>query len=411
MNKIYTLENGLKVVFYQDKTKHIVMANLFVKFGGNNKKFYSDQEYTIKNGTAHFIEHLLIEHSIYGNSMTEFEKNNTISNGFTTKDTTEFYVNIVNDYLKEIEKLINIVNNPCFKKEDIEETRKAIIKEKMMSKDNYFAELDKINYECLFKNIKYPNILGEVKDIEKISYEEIKKCYETFYQPKNQILIISGNFNIEKVEELIEKTYKKLNKPNIDYQIEKIKEENKIVKNYSFIKKDVNMDYVSINYKINIEKYKKIKLLNLMSYISYFLDTIFGPTSKLYSELVKNNICSYNINYNFDIIDKFLIIKVGNYTNKDKEFIKYINEEINKRKVDKEMFLIKQKQSIIRLILREDSLFSMLEPFIENIIEYDYYKMDKIKDIEKLTFEEYSKKINELDFSNYCITKIIKEDS
>ena len=148
-----------------------------------------------------------------------------------------------------------------------------------------------------------------------------------------------------------------------------------------------------------------------MSYMSYFLDTIFGSTSKLYSELVKNNICSYNINYNFDIIDKFLIIKVGNYTNKDKEFIKYINEEINKRKVDKEMFLIKQKQSIIRLILREDSLFSMLEPFIENIIEYDYYKMDKIKDIEKLTFEEYSKKINELDFSNYCITKIIKEDS
>ena len=36
--KIYKLKDGLKLVFYQDKTKHIALASLFVMFGGKNKK-------------------------------------------------------------------------------------------------------------------------------------------------------------------------------------------------------------------------------------------------------------------------------------------------------------------------------------------------------------------------------------
>ena len=37
--------------------------------------------------------------------------------------------------------------------------------------------------------------------------------------------------------------------------------------------------------------------------------------------------------------------------------------------------------------------------------------MDKIKDIEKQTYEEYKEIIDKLDFNNYSITKIIKEES
>ena len=412
MNKIYTLKNGLKVVFYQDKSKHIVIANLFVKFGGNNKKFKeNNKEYIIKDGTAHFLEHLLIEHSIYGNSLVEFERNYTISNGFTTRKTTEFYINTVDNYKEEIVKLINVVNKPNFTKEDVEETRKAIIKEKMMSKDKHFLELEKITYNSLFKNIKFPNILGEVKDIETISYDEIKKCYDIFYQPKNQILIISGNFDIKEMEKLIEDTYKKINKKNINYEIEEIKESNEIVKKYDAISKDVHMNYVSLNYKINISNLSNIEQIKLTFYIMYYLDTILGPSSKTYSDMVKNNICTYNMNLGFEKIDEFLIIKIGNNTNQDDKLIEKIIEVLNKRKTDKKMFEMKKKESIIRLILREDNLFNMLEPFIENIIEYDYYEMDKIKDIEKQTYEEYKEIIDKLDFNNYSITKIIKEES
>ena len=33
----YTLDNGLKLILCSDNTKHCTIANLFVRFGGNNK--------------------------------------------------------------------------------------------------------------------------------------------------------------------------------------------------------------------------------------------------------------------------------------------------------------------------------------------------------------------------------------
>ena len=71
----YTLDNGLKLIFCNDNTKHCTIANLFVNFGGSNQNIIIDNEdIKIKNGMAHFMEHLLIEHSIYGNALNEFKK-------------------------------------------------------------------------------------------------------------------------------------------------------------------------------------------------------------------------------------------------------------------------------------------------------------------------------------------------
>ena len=51
----------------------------------------------------------------------------------------------------------------------------------------------------LLKNTNYKNNLGTIEDIRNIPYEEVRRCHELFYQPKNQMLIISGNFDIEEI--------------------------------------------------------------------------------------------------------------------------------------------------------------------------------------------------------------------
>ena len=69
------MKNGPKVVLYQDTSKHVAFASLYVMFGGDVKKAKIDgKEYKIPNGIAHFIEHLLIEHSKYGNFLLDMEK-------------------------------------------------------------------------------------------------------------------------------------------------------------------------------------------------------------------------------------------------------------------------------------------------------------------------------------------------
>lgn len=407
----YELDNGLKLILCNDNTKHCTIANLFIKFGGNNKNIIvNNKEKNIQNGTAHFIEHLLIEHSIYGNALLEFSKKHTFSNGFTNDIKTEFYINSVSDFENDLIKLINIVNNSKFTKEDVEETRSAIIKEKMMDTDNNFRQLHKLDYECLFNEIKYPNVLGEIEDIQSISYEDIKLCYDTFYSPNNQILVISGKFNPKKIKKIVEDTYKKIDKPKQEYNILSIMENDKVKIKEKVIKKDTYMDYVRVNYKINISKFNDFEQIKLGYYLGYFLSYLFDSSSYLYDKLVEEKICLYNINYSFEKIDNYFIIKIGTYTNNHEEFIKQIKQTIKSKKFDKEDFEIRKKESIIELILREDNLFNLIKPFFDNILNYNYYEFDKIEDIENQEFINYKKMINSLKFDNYSITKMIRNN-
>ena len=119
-SKIYTLKNGLKVVFYQDTTKHLSFAELIVKYSGVNNKFtLNNKEYHINDGMAHFLEHLLIEHSIYGNALEYFHNNHISTNGLTSIKRTKFYIKTAKNFLDNLEKLIKIVNQPIFNEEDI----------------------------------------------------------------------------------------------------------------------------------------------------------------------------------------------------------------------------------------------------------------------------------------------------
>ncbi len=408
--KIYKLKNGPQIVLYKDTSKHCTIASLFVMFGGKNKKIkIGNKNYKIPDGMAHFLEHLLIEHSIYGNILLEFENKSTKSNGYTTKDTTEYVINSVIDFEEDLVKLIHIVNLPSFNKKDVEETKKAIKKEKMMSKDENFEALEKLDYQTLFSTIEYPNILGEINDIDHIDYSNIKFSYDTFYQKENQILIVAGNFNIGKIEKIIKNTYDSIKKEKKLYQLPRLEEPQKIVYQEKNITRNVHMDYVRINYKIDIKNISDKDRLKLDFYLFYFLSYLFDSSSKTYNRLVKNKTCVYGINYSYQKTEDFFIIKIGTTTNNHNEFIQNVKRVIEKKETNQEDFELRKRQTIIAIILREDSFSATITPFIQNIISYNYYDMDKIEDIENFTFDDYKNWIEFLDFNNYSITKMLRE--
>lgn len=412
MNKIdtYTLNNGLKVVLYSDKTKHCSLANLYIKFGGLNKSvIINDEEKVIKDGTAHLMEHLLYEHSIYGESNRVFFENHSFSNATTNKNYTNYYVNSVVNFEEDLIKLINIVNNPCFTKENIEEVRSAIVKEKMMSKDRKFEKLNIKSFECLFNNTKYPNVLGEVEDINSISYEDVKMCYDTFYNPNNQILFVVGNFDIDNIKKIIEDTYKSIQYKHIDYQLPDIKETDEIHIKEASVTEDINMNYVRISYKINTSKLSSYEKVKLSFYIFYFTGYLYGPDSDLYQKLIKEGICTYDIDSSIDQIDDYLLLIVGTFTNNKKEFVKEITSVIDNKLFNEKDFDLRKKDTLIKVMLREDNLFNLTGPMIDNVLTYDYYDFDTLEDINNQNFDDYKNMINSLDFTNYCITEMIKE--
>ena len=73
------------------------------------------------------------------------------------------------------------------------------------------------------------------------------------------------------------------------------------------------------------------------------------------------------------------------------------------------IFNLRKKQALIGIILREDNLSNTIMPFIDNVLRFGYDHMDTVEDIEKHNFDEFKDFINRLDFSNYSITKMIRE--
>lgn len=407
-----TLENGMKIYLYQDITKHSTFVNLVTKYGGFYNDFKVDnKEYHLPNGMAHFIEHLLIETSKYGNLFHVLGEKQMFSNGSTYTNMTQFYFNTVENLEFGIETLIRAINEACFTKEDIEKTKGAIYQEIRMQKDNKFRVLNDTKMKNIFKKIPYINGLGTLDDVMNFSYDQVKLCYDAFYNPNNQIIVVAGNFNVKKIKQLLIDICS--NYKNKFDQVELIKyyEPEEVNKKEDIIRMPIGRQYVDITYKINISDLSCLDRLKLEFYLHYFKRMNFGVTSSTYKKLLNNKVIVDSINSGFSFLDNYCIFSVGAYTEKADAFLKEIKQVFKgKFTFDEEMFELYCKKDKMYISIRPDSLADVILPFIDNIITVQYEYFDKVEDINSFNLEELKNYINNFDFSNNTITKIVNND-
>ena len=75
-----------------------------------------------------------------------------------------------------------------------------------MGKDNPYRVFAFEKLKNLFVNLGYGReIVGEEKDIDSITKEDLYKCYNTFYNPANMTMVVCGDFEPEKLLEEIKK--------------------------------------------------------------------------------------------------------------------------------------------------------------------------------------------------------------
>lgn len=246
-----TLDNGLQIYFYPDKNKHSVFIDLIVRYGA----FYSDfvssgKAVHMRNGMAHLIEHLLVERSQFGNLLQFFGKKQMQTNAITSTYLTDYYVDTVEDVDFALEHLIKGVSSPIFTPEDIELTKPAIYQEIRMRNDEIGRTAHKAKIRNLFQNYSYIDRLGTIEDVESFTYEQVKLCYDTFYQPKNELLFIAGNFDVEDLFHKIQKIYNSLRIQDISFSFSSVKEPKGVKKEYEEIVMPTPNDYISmLNFK------------------------------------------------------------------------------------------------------------------------------------------------------------------
>lgn len=403
------LENGLTIYLLNDNSKHTTIANLIVNFGGlDTEVMIEGKRYNIKNGTAHFLEHLVLESSSYGDLMNIFGKNAIRSNGLTSLNNTRFYIDTVEDIYENLELLIKGIHNPIFDEKVIENIRKPILEEKRTSLDNKYSNLYNANVNSLLNNKNFKSILGDLKDIESIKLKDLKFCFNTFYKPTNEVIVIIGRFDRNNIIKVIEETYNSLSF-NDDY-VEKIVRpfKKKVNKKKSIVKGNTNIGRTVISFKLDTIDLTSYDKLMLDLYLFSFLKMNFGVMSKLNKSMIKDNIIVGNIQFSSSILEGYHIVRIEANTNYSKIFEKEIIDFVlNKKYVfSKDLFELYKKGYIVELISRNDNLYTILEPLIENIITFKYEALDEVKDIENMSFEAFIAKIESLNFNNYTITKL-----
>ena len=205
-----TLDNGLEVVFHQDKSDPVTAVALTFHVG-------SAREIEGRTGFAHLFEHLLFLESENlgkgGLDKMSSRIGGSGANGSTSRDRTNYFQTVPNDALEkmiwaEADKLgffINTVTDAVLSKE-----KQVVKNEKRQSYDN--RPYGHANY-VVDKNL-YPEdhpynwqVIGSLEDLQNATLQDVKDFYKKWYVPNNATLVIAGDFDAEQAKAWVHKYF------------------------------------------------------------------------------------------------------------------------------------------------------------------------------------------------------------
>ena len=201
-----TLDNGLRVLLLEDQRSPIVSFQMWYRVGSRN-------EHRGMTGIAHFLEHLMFK-GTPSHGPKQFarlvEENGGQDNAFTSQDVTSYYVDIAADKLDlvldlEADRMQNLLLDP----KEINSEREVVIEERRTrTEDDPGGFLGEEVSSIAFKAHPYQApIIGWMDDIKRITPDEIRAFYKTYYVPNNAIVVAAGAFRADDVLEKIKRRF------------------------------------------------------------------------------------------------------------------------------------------------------------------------------------------------------------
>ncbi|HET7341110.1 MAG TPA: pitrilysin family protein [Methylomirabilota bacterium] len=188
-----TLDNGLRVLLLEDHRSPIVSLQMWYRVGSRNER-------RGMTGIAHFLEHLMFRGTPShgpGEYAKIVERNGGQDNAFTAQDITSYYVDIAADRLDlmldlEADRMRNLLLDPKI----IDHEREVVIEERRTrTEDDPGGFLGEEVSALAYRAHPYGQpIIGWMVDIRRITPEEIRDFYRTFYAPNNALLVAVGDF-------------------------------------------------------------------------------------------------------------------------------------------------------------------------------------------------------------------------
>ena len=401
------LPSGLDVYLWKNEKVNSFFASLNVNFGSIHTEFKNDdskKNYIVPNGVAHFLEHLNFKLKGGASAQDIFDKLGSDINAFTTFEYTSYHVTATTNLEENINGLLDYVYTPYFTKKLVSNERGIILEEAKSGLDNPSNILFYKRLENLLINDKRKNrVIGSLDDIKNISFEDICLCYDTFYHPQNMFMIVTGNIDIYKTFDCIKKNMAKKEFDSFKNPIiKKIKESNKIAKEYEEIEANVEIPSVSVSIKIPVTKIPPNPKENIL--ISWILRANFGSSSEFKNDMIDEKIMTSLSSSRMTVTDN-LIITINALTKYPDEALKQIKNKLKNLELSKEDFERTKKVGIAELIFLYEDPENVNMNIQDDIIYSSNHKiLNDIKIIyENLTYDEALKVLKNIKDDNMSI--------
>lgn len=395
------LNNGLEVYIVPNKNQKNFYITYNTKFGSINTEFKTSTDKSFKkvpNGIAHYLEHLMFNME-NGTAFDFYSKLGSSINAFTTYNLTCYEVYSSTYFKENLNYLLEYVETPYFTNELVNNERGIITEEIKMYDNNPNTELTYSSYKNIFINDKRKNLIsGTVEDIKKITKENLLNCYNTFYNPNNMFIVITGNVNPEEAIAIIEKRENERPIKNINIIKKEITEPKKVNKKYEEIKMNVETNKVNISYKIPKKQFNKLNVtsIDLNIYISIIFNLLFGSTSIIQEKLISSKIIQNGININKTFTKDYIIVSLTTETDYVDTFIKLVQETLDNIKIDSCDLDRKLKVYKSNYILHFDEIELVNNNIQDNIIEYNKFINDYMDIYDNINIDILNKVIDTL---------------
>ena len=216
--KKYKLPNGLRILVVENHKLPIFTYQTFFDVGGRH-------EGAGTTGATHFLEHMMFKGAKkYGEGVFSklIESNGGNSNAYTNFDNTVYYESLpVKSGEKEMlpiivdleaDRMQHLTLDPV----SFEKERQVIMEERKMRYENSpNGQLWLSITKNMFEGSPYGgSVIGDKKDLESLSRDQVMNYFKNFYRPDNAIIVVVGDVDAYSVYRLIKEKYRDIKSSN-----------------------------------------------------------------------------------------------------------------------------------------------------------------------------------------------------
>ena len=201
----FTLPNGLRVIYSEDRSTPVVSVDVWYSVGSRNERVG-------RSGFAHLFEHMMFQGSANVKKAEHFQlvqRAGGSLNGSTQEDRTNYFETLPSNRLNlalwlEADRMRSL----AITQENFENQRETVKEERRLGVDNRpyaaaFSDGLAWPYDSSSCFAYAHTVIGSMDDLNAAKLPDVQAFFDTYYAPNNATLVVVGDFNPAELRRLV----------------------------------------------------------------------------------------------------------------------------------------------------------------------------------------------------------------